>query len=127
MAWCRRVRPGGSGLLGTLPLTISLGQHGLVTMSAAVAGGVIAFYQVGYGIAAFGVGRLVDRESACQRCTAGLRSLPAPWPCCPLRSQDAKLLRGSCTHGLRATNSQQIQEARPMNVEQSPGHRPPIG
>jgi hypothetical protein len=29
-------------------------------MSAAVAGGVIAFYQVGYGIAAFGVGPLVD-------------------------------------------------------------------
>ena len=28
---------------------------------AAVAGGVIAFYQVGYGIAAFGVGPLVDR------------------------------------------------------------------
>jgi hypothetical protein len=29
-------------------------------MSAAIAGGVIAFYQVGYGIAAFGVGPLVD-------------------------------------------------------------------
>jgi hypothetical protein len=27
-------------------------------MSAAVAGGVIAFYQLGYGIAAFGVGPL---------------------------------------------------------------------
>jgi hypothetical protein len=32
----------------------------LNTMSAAVAGGGIAFYQVGYGIAAFGVGPLVD-------------------------------------------------------------------
>ena len=50
----------GLGCSALLPLTISLGQHGLVTMSAAVAGGVIAFYQVGYGIAAFGVGRLVD-------------------------------------------------------------------
>jgi len=30
-------------------------------MSAGVAGGVIAFHQVGYGIAAFGVGPLVDR------------------------------------------------------------------
>ena len=29
-------------------------------MSAAVAGGVIAFYQLGYGIAAFGVGPLLD-------------------------------------------------------------------
>jgi hypothetical protein len=49
----------GLGCSALLPLTI--GQHGLVTMSAAVAGGVIAFYQVGYGIAAFGVGPLVDR------------------------------------------------------------------
>ena len=29
-------------------------------MSAAMAGGVIAFYQLGYGIAAFGVGPLHD-------------------------------------------------------------------
>ena len=29
-------------------------------MSTPVAGGVIAFYQIGYGIAAFGVGPLVD-------------------------------------------------------------------
>ena len=29
-------------------------------MGAAVAGGVIAFYQLGYGIAAFGTGPLVD-------------------------------------------------------------------
>jgi len=29
-------------------------------MSGAIAGGVIAFYQVGYGLAAFGVGPLLD-------------------------------------------------------------------
>jgi hypothetical protein len=29
-------------------------------MAAAAAGGVIAFYQLGYGIAAFGVGPLLD-------------------------------------------------------------------
>jgi hypothetical protein len=29
-------------------------------MAAAMAGGVIAFYQLGYGIAAFGVGPLAD-------------------------------------------------------------------
>ena len=46
--------------LALLPLTISLGQDALTTMSTAVAGGVIAFYQVGYGIAAFGVGPIVD-------------------------------------------------------------------
>jgi hypothetical protein len=38
-----------------------LGQNSLTTTSAAIAGGVIAFYRVGYGIAAFGVGPLVDR------------------------------------------------------------------
>jgi hypothetical protein len=31
-----------------------------VAMSASVAGGVIAFYQLGYGIAAFGAGPLQD-------------------------------------------------------------------
>ena len=50
----------GLGCSALLPLTISLGQDALTSMSAAVAGGVIAFYQVGYGIAAFGVGPLVD-------------------------------------------------------------------
>jgi hypothetical protein len=38
--------------------TISFGQERLVSMSAAVASGVIACYQFGYGIAAFGVGPL---------------------------------------------------------------------
>jgi predicted MFS family arabinose efflux permease len=51
----------GLGCSALLPLTISLGQNTLTSMSAALAGGVIAFYQVGYGIAAFGVGPLVDR------------------------------------------------------------------
>ena len=50
----------GLGCSALLPLTIGLGQGALTTMSAAVAGGVIAFYQVGYGIAAFGVGPIVD-------------------------------------------------------------------
>jgi predicted MFS family arabinose efflux permease len=43
-----------------LPLTIGFGQVELAGISAAVAGGVIAFYQLGYGIAAFGVGPLLD-------------------------------------------------------------------
>jgi MFS family permease len=50
----------GLGCSALLPLTISLGQGALSRMTTAVAGGVIAFYQVGYGIAAFGVGPLVD-------------------------------------------------------------------
>jgi predicted MFS family arabinose efflux permease len=41
-----------------LPLTISFGQKELKTIAASAAGGLIAFYQIGYGIAAFGVGSL---------------------------------------------------------------------
>ena len=48
----------GLGCSALLPLTISFGEEELTAMSAAVAGGIIAFYQLGYGIAAFGVGPL---------------------------------------------------------------------
>jgi fucose permease len=50
----------GLGCSALLPLTISFGQGEMKAISAAVAGGVIAFYQAGYGIAAFGIGPLVD-------------------------------------------------------------------
>src|SRR4029079_1745068 len=50
----------GLGCSALLPLTIGFGQEELVSMSRAAAGGVIAFYQVGYGLAAFGVGPLLD-------------------------------------------------------------------
>ena len=50
----------GLGCSALLPLTISFGQSELTSFSRGVAGGVIAFYQVGYGIAAFGVGPLRD-------------------------------------------------------------------
>src|SRR5580765_8251583 len=50
----------GLGCSALLPLTISFGQEELTALSAGVAGGVIAFYQLGYGIAAFGVGPLLD-------------------------------------------------------------------
>jgi fucose permease len=48
----------GLGCSALLPLTISFGQKELTTIAPSVAGGLIAFYQVGYGIAAFGVGPL---------------------------------------------------------------------
>ena len=48
----------GLGCSALLPLTIGFGQEELVTMAASVAGFLIAFYQMGYGIAAFGVGPL---------------------------------------------------------------------
>jgi MFS family permease len=48
----------GLGCSALLPLVISFGQGELVSMRAAVAGALIGFYQMGYGIAAFGVGPL---------------------------------------------------------------------
>jgi hypothetical protein len=48
----------GLGCSALLPLTISFGQKELTSISTSVAGGLIAFYQIGYGIAAFGVGPL---------------------------------------------------------------------
>jgi len=50
----------GLGCSALLPLTIGFGQDEFTAISAAVAGGVIASYQLGYGIAAFGIGPLVD-------------------------------------------------------------------
>jgi MFS family permease len=46
----------GFGCSALLPLTIGFGQEELVAIAASVAGFLIAFYQMGYGIAAFGVG-----------------------------------------------------------------------
>ncbi len=48
----------GLGCSALLPLTISFGQKELTTIAASAAGGLIAFYEIGYGIAAFGVGPL---------------------------------------------------------------------
>ena len=48
----------GLGCSALLPLTISFGQKELTAIAASVAGGLIAFYQIGYGITAFGVGPL---------------------------------------------------------------------
>src|SRR5262249_7945404 len=48
----------GLGCSALLPLTISFGQEELTAIAASVAGFLIAFYQLGYGLAAFGVGPL---------------------------------------------------------------------
>ncbi len=65
--WCRKTDPllgllsfglAGLGCSALLPLAISFGQKELTTIAASVAGGLIAFYQIGYGLAAFGVGPL---------------------------------------------------------------------
>ena len=48
----------GLGCSALLPLSISFGQEKLTAVSASVASWVIACYQLGYGLAAFGVGPL---------------------------------------------------------------------
>jgi MFS family permease len=50
----------GLGCSALLPLTISFGQEKLTGSQPMVAGGVIACYQGGYGVAAFGVGPLTS-------------------------------------------------------------------
>jgi fucose permease len=50
----------GLGCSALLPLTISFGQHDLAAVGAALSGLLIASYQVGYGIAAFGYGPIQD-------------------------------------------------------------------
>jgi len=50
----------GLGCSALLPLTISFGQRELTAMGASVAATLIATYQLGYGLSAFGVGPLVD-------------------------------------------------------------------
>jgi fucose permease len=51
----------GLGCSALLPLVISLAQKELTAVVASVASGLIGAYQVGYGIAAFGVGPLQVR------------------------------------------------------------------
>ncbi|MHB1171828.1 MAG: MFS transporter [Lacisediminihabitans sp.] len=46
----------GLGCSALLPLTVSFAEEEFASMPTAVAGRLIAFYQIGYGIAAFGVG-----------------------------------------------------------------------
>lgn len=53
---------GSAGLAcsGFLPLSISFGADEFPYLSAVMAGELIAFYQLGYGVAAFGTGPLRD-------------------------------------------------------------------
>ena len=69
----------GLGCSALLPLTIGFGEKELAAMAAALAGGVIAFYQLGYGIAAFGVGPLIDHGVKQPTIYGSARSSPWPW------------------------------------------------
>jgi MFS family permease len=79
----------GLGCSALLPLTISIGQEKFPRSEALVAGGVIACYQAGYGLAAFGVGPLVD---------AGVR-LPVIFGCSAAVAAGMGLLSLAVAHG----------------------------
>jgi fucose permease len=51
----------GFGCSALLPLTLSFGQKEMTSIAGSVAGGLITFYEIGYAIAAFGVGPLQTR------------------------------------------------------------------
>jgi len=53
----------GLGCSAMLPLIISFGQKSMPTIAPSVAGLLIAIYQLGYGVAAFGVGPLESMAS----------------------------------------------------------------
>src|SRR5437899_11762962 len=57
----------GLGCSALLPLTISFGQKELTTIAASVAGGLIAFYQIGCGVAVFGATAVVALATALAR------------------------------------------------------------
>jgi fucose permease len=67
----------GLGCSALLPLVISFGQGELVTMRASVAGALIGFYQMGYGLAAFGVGPVEGLFHLSLGAVYGLTSLTA--------------------------------------------------
>jgi fucose permease len=67
----------GLGCSALLPLTISFGQEDMKIIASSVAGGLIAFYQMGYGIAAFGVGPLEDYAGLGLNSLFGLASVAA--------------------------------------------------
>ena len=58
VGWTLAFTLAGLGCSALLPLTISFAEKELTTITRSLAGGLIAFYQIGYGIAAFGVGPL---------------------------------------------------------------------
>lgn len=67
----------GLGCSALLPLTISFGEKDMTAVSAAVAGGIVAFYQLGYGIAAFSVGPLQSAGISLPEIFAGTAAVAA--------------------------------------------------
>jgi MFS family permease len=104
----------GLGCSALLPLTISFGEEDLTSMSAAMAGRVIAFYQLGYGLAAFGVGPLEK---------TGL-SLSAIFDATAILAAVLALVSFAVTHGMRRPDHparMMRRRTRPRTVSEHPG------
>lgn len=67
----------GAACSGILPLSLSLGGAEFPRRAAAISGDLIAFYQIGYGIAAFGVGPLREHAGVAYATAFSLGSVPA--------------------------------------------------
>lgn len=67
----------GLGCSAFFPLCISLSGQEYPRLAAAMSGGIVAFYQVGYGVAAFGVGPLRDFAGLTFRAIYSLGSIVA--------------------------------------------------
>ncbi len=67
----------GLGCSALLPLTISFAEEELTSIAASVAGGLIAFYQIGYGVAAFGVGPLENAAGFAMNTVYGWTAIAA--------------------------------------------------
>ena len=102
----------GLGCSALLPLTISIGQEKLAHYQVLVSGGVIACYQAGYGLAAFGVGPLVD---------AGIR-LPVIFGCSAAVAAGLGLLSLAVARG---RPSPQALHPRPSPPSPHPHASPP--
>jgi len=83
----------GLGCSALLPLTISFGHQEMPTIAASVPGGMIAGYQMGYGLAAFGVGPLQELAGLALRTifggTAAVALTMAALALVTLRREDA--------------------------------------
>jgi predicted MFS family arabinose efflux permease len=93
----------GLGCSALLPLTIGFGEEELAAMAAAIAGGVIACYQLGYGIAAFGVGPLLDHGV----------SLPAVYGAAAV----VAVAMGFASFGVTRVHEPALQESRDVRAQ----------
>ena len=108
----------GLACSGFFPMTIGYGESSFPGMVELAAGWLIAAYQIGYGLAAFGGGALQDAVSL-STLSVSPPSSSWSWVCCPSPSPAARRPRGghpiwTMTNGIaprnRRTVSRQVEE-----------------